>query len=227
MNATILSDIKERHNLNKDDEISILPIANTKSVIDREQRLIRAIATSSAVDLSDEVVVQDGCDWSYLLKNRKILIDHKNSMECVVGTLVNQKANTKIINNKLVTQSWQILVHILPLTQNKIGDDILTIAEHSGIGMSIGFQVLEKGSPTKEEMQMYNDGKPFSSIIRKCKLLEVSFVAMPCNPEAQSMDIKALANAKKIKSETLEIFGMKEGIKKEPLKVSNRKIIII
>jgi hypothetical protein len=215
----VIQTIKDRHNLSVNDEVGLIGTINTKSTVDRANRHIFATATSNFVDLTDEVVVQDGIDWSYLDANRKILVDHVNSVDTLVGTLVNRKAVTKIINQKLVTQRWDILVHVLPLEKNKYCDDILTIAEHAGIGMSIGFQVLEKGTPTKEEMALYNGGKPFSSIIRKAKILEVSFVACPCNVEAQSMDVQAskrkaaiaeLANKQMIDEHTANLLGVKQ-----------------
>jgi hypothetical protein len=230
----VLQTIKERHGLTKNDEVGLIGTINTKSSVDRANRLVRATATSNFVDLTDEVVVQDGIDWSYLDANRKILVDHINDCDHLVGTLVNRKAVTKIINQKLVTQRWDILVHVLPLEKNKYCEDILTIAEHAGIGMSIGFQVLEKGKPTKEEIALYGNGKPFDSIIRKCKLLEVSFVACPCNVEAQSMDLEAAKRADAIKElsvkrlinpETAKLFNI-DSVEPKSISKPNRKIIV-
>lgn len=213
----VLQTIKDRHNLKASDEVGLIGTINVKSSVDRANRHVFATATSNFVDLTDEVVVQDGIDWSYLDANRKILVDHCNDVDHLVGTLVNRKAITKIVNNNLVTQRWDILVHILPLEKNKYCDDILTIAEAAGIGMSIGFQVLEKGAPTKQEMAMYNGGKPFSSIIRKSKILEVSFVACPCNVEAQSLDVETskrkaaiaeLATKRLIDANTASLFDV-------------------
>lgn len=236
----VLQSIKDRHCLKSTDEVGIIGSISTKSSVDRANRHIRCTATSNFVDLTDEVVVQDGIDWSYLDANRKILVDHQNTLDHLVGTLVNRKAVTKIVNNRLVTQRWDILVHVLPLEKNKYTEDILTIAENSGIGMSIGFQVLEKGPPTKEEMALYNGGKPFDTIIRKCKILEVSFVACPCNVEAQSLDVESIKRADAIRelvtkqlinTDTAQLFDVKtvtpadKTVTAEPKRF--KKIIII
>ncbi len=239
MNKTeIVESIKSRHNL-KDADIGVIGGISTKTFVDVEKRLIRATAMTSFVDLDNEVVVPSGIDWSYLDINKKILVDHKNDMDHLVGHIMNRKATTRIVNGQLEIADWQILVHVLPLTKNKYCDDILIIAEQAGVGMSIGFQILEKGRPTTDEILKYNKGIPFNTIVRRCKLLEVSFVALPCNVEAQSANntplkpgpmgknITDLATKNIILPETCKLFGLDSLITPKNVTPTGRKIIVL
>jgi hypothetical protein len=157
----IITDIKARHGLGADSAVGLIGSFDAKSTVDRTQRLIRATATTRAIDLDNEVVLPGGADWSYF--------------EHTVGTVRNRQARTALSKDGAEVEAWNVLIHVLDLKKNPYGDDILTIAEECGIGLSIGFIALERGEPTAAEVAKYGGGKPFASIVRRYKLLEISF----------------------------------------------------
>jgi len=199
-------DMKKEH-ASASDKIGLVfankEVANT--TVDEVNRHIRCTATSSSVDVTDELVLSSGVDWSYFEKNNKVLINHDRSIQSTVGKVVNKKAVTKLVNGKLVNTSWNVLVYIFPLKSNSVGEDILLMAKESGIGMSIGFKILEKGPPTRDEINMYNNGKPFKAIIRRCQIIEISFVATPCNIECADGFVDTSVQTEKIIKEKKNI----------------------
>jgi hypothetical protein len=54
----------------------------------------------------------------------------------------------------------------------------VALAKAGTLAMSIGFEALEWGAPTAAEMVAYPG---IESIVRRCKVLEVSYTALPMN----------------------------------------------
>lgn len=141
--------------------------------------IIASIATTNAVDLEQEVVVPEGGDFEYLLKNRKIFADHSYDVQSCVGSLRDwtpwpSKANAR---------GWQMSVEVLRDHVFPMPDAVLNIARQIGIGASIAFERLDGGALTPEERKRYPGA---SSIVRKWNCIEVSFTALPCCVSCQS-----------------------------------------
>jgi hypothetical protein len=142
---------------------------------------VEAIATTDDVDLSYEVVQPEGCDASYLTKNRKLFVDHGYSIADAVGVL-------RYFNPWSpagVQRGWKLRAALLRNHPYPASQAIMNMIDAGGgIGMSIGFEMLEGGTPTEEESKRYVGA---SFIIRKWRCLEVSFTAMPCNVSCQTL----------------------------------------
>lgn len=227
----IINRIKLKHNVANDVEL----IANfdSKAKVDRANRHIRVVATTPNIDLSNEVVVPSGADWSYLDKTKGVYVDHIYSFDTFVGTIVNRRAIRNASKGGFKDGGWEALIHVLPLAKNPYGDDILTVAEICGIGVSIGFEVLDRSNPSKEEIALYGNGKAFSSIVRKYKMIEISFTMMPCNSDCFSMSVEnaekrltmldELVTKSVIKRETGRLFGLEQ----KTLILPSKKVLTI
>jgi hypothetical protein len=225
----IITDIKARHGLGADSAVGLIGSFDAKSTVDRTQRLIRATATTRAIDLDNEVVLPGGADWSYFDANGggKVFVDHWTDFEHTVGTVRNRQARTALSKDGAEVEAWNVLIHVLDLKKNPYGDDILTIAEECGIGLSIGFIALERGEPTAAEVAKYGGGKPFASIVRRYKLLEISFTCLPCTVQCQTGALTAADGGKaielldtlvtkgRISREAGRLFGLERGKKTE------------
>jgi hypothetical protein len=142
---------------------------------------VEAIATTDDVDLSDEVVLPGGCDASYLLKNRKLFVDHGYSIADAVGVL----RYWNPWKPGEAVKGWKLRAALLRNHPYPAPQAIMNMIDAGGgIGMSIGFEMLEGSEPTEQESLAYGAA---SYIIRKWRCLEVSFTAMPCNVSCQTM----------------------------------------
>jgi hypothetical protein len=216
----VLTDLRARHEqLTKGSPIGLIGAFDTKSSVDRANRLIRATATTRGVDLSNEVVVPGGADWSYLDANKKVFVDHITDFEHTVGVIRNRTARTVLTQDSSEIEAWTVTIHVLESKKAPYGDDILALAEEAGIGLSIGFIPLDVGPPTAAEIKRYGGGKRFASIIRRFKLFEISFTCLPCNVECQTGGVSAsddkalgvldnLVTKGRISRETARLFGL-------------------
>ncbi len=164
--------------------------------VDRSGRnrdiLVRA--NTAAIDCDDEVVVPEGAQLDYIAKNRKVFLDHWYGYEDSIGGIRSGFP-------KLVDGVWFVQFGV---SRCEKGEKVLNDAEDFGVGVSIGFDALDAGPPTDEELERYGGGKSFSSIVRKWHWIELSVTAMPCNVECQSVP----EVAPKSKRWTLTPFGV-------------------
>jgi hypothetical protein len=166
--------------------------------IDREQRLVKGVVTTTAIDLDDEVVVPSGLDLSYFPKQvAAVYLDHLYAREngpAAVGTC------RRLSRTKDGDGLWA-QTYILPTA---LGDEILTAIEAGALGgLSIGAKAIEAGPPTDEERERYGDR--VKSVLRRGLLLEYSFTSMPCNPDA----LLELEQKGKIRKSTAVLFGLR------------------
>lgn len=201
--------IKAQHELPEDAPVGIFATFNTKAVIDTSKGNddIVVIATTDDVDLDDEVVLPQGCDWSYLKRNKKLFVDHKYDIEhCVASyrTMVPYPSAQAI-------KGWQLRGRLFSDLPYPAAEAVRKIAEQDGIGISIGFLALDYGPPTADERIKYPGA---SSIVRKSKLLEASFTCLPCNVSCQTLRVsvdesKAAAIAPHVDAKAREILSIK------------------
>lgn len=131
--------------------------------------LITAIATTSGVDLENEVIVPAGADTSYFKAARAVYYCH-DTYSLPVASLRNLT---------MVDGGWRVQASTINTEFSR--DVAICIAEGAINGGSIGFLRTNAGNPTPEELAMYG---PHEYITRQWKWLEWSITPFPCNPEA-------------------------------------------
>lgn len=141
--------------------------------------IISTVATTDAVDLDDEVLVPGGADLSYLERNRKVFVDHWYDVPSCVGGLKTWKLSDD-------GKSMQVDVRMLVDSPYPLTAAVVGMARQIGIGTSVGFEPIDWGDPRPDELKLYPKAK---SIVRKYRLLEISFTAMPCNVTCQSVAV--------------------------------------
>lgn len=124
--------------------------------------------TSEVEDRDWEVVRISWIDFSNYLKNPVVLQDHSYKVEDIVWKTISLK------------KDWQNLIAEFVFTNTEYWVLAKELYDNGFLKTSsIWFIPLERDATNR-------------SIITKCELLEWSLVAVPCNPEALSMDWKAL-----------------------------------
>lgn len=167
-------------------------------------------ASTAAVDLEREVVLPSGCDMqSYLGTNRNLFVDHNYDVCSAVAV---------VRSMTLTPNGW--------LCRGVFHDDVtnpyvracVALAKAGTLAMSIGFEAIDWGAPTPAEKAAYPG---VESIVRQCRVLEVSYTAMPmnvtCRMVGSNIDAasenaekarKALIEAK-VPGRVIEDFGIK------------------
>lgn len=148
-------------------ESYISKMQEIKKVETDEDYKFKVVVTSEAVDRDWEIIRADGIDTSKYMTNPVVLVNHEYKVESIVWkTLLLYKENGKTIA-EWVFAKWVEKAELIRALYNQWM--IKTV--------SIWF------IPTKRNV---NDGR----IIEKSEMLEFSFVAVPANPEALSLDWK-------------------------------------
>jgi hypothetical protein len=167
-------------------------------------------ANTSAVDLEREVVVPSGGDVrSYLTVNRNLFVDHCYDMEHVVATCTRMA---------LDPGGWLCTGQFFRGFETEYTKACVALAMAGTLAMSIGFEALDWGDPSPEELRLYPG---VESIVRRWKALEVSYTAMPMNVTCRQVTTnlaaaevaaeksrKALIDAR-VSPEVVKRFGIK------------------
>lgn len=146
-------------------------------------RLIDILATTDAIDLDREVVVPSGCDMSVYQLNKRNFLDHDYRFEKHVATMRSCVPWPSAKNFK----GWRNRSQVLAGLNHPFADDLLTVAQQAGIAASIGFELIAGSPPVDTDPPAYQDAE---YIVRSCRVIELSFTAMPCNMTCQSLDEK-------------------------------------
>jgi hypothetical protein len=201
--------IKSRHGLPEDAPVGIFATFDTKAALDTANgnNDVIAIATTDDVDLDDEVVLPQGCDWSYLVANKKLFVDHEYDIKHCVGSL---RSMAPFPSTNAV-KGWKFRARLYDGMPYPAAEAVRKIIEQDGIGISIGFLAIDYGPPTAEERVKYPGA---SSIVRESKLLEASFTCLPCNVSCQTLQMrmdesKSASVASKVDAKTREILSIK------------------
>lgn len=179
--AQIIERIKAHHSwLRKDADVRIKRSAAAPSELkvagDRRELLVTM--TTPRIDEDSEVVVPQGGDMGYLGENRSVFYDHQYMDADFIGKI-------RTGYPKLEGDTWKALIGI---RNSPRGDQLVRDAQDFDISVSIGFDAIDAGKPTDEEIEKYGKGKTFRSIVRKWRAFELSVTWMPCNVEARSDD---------------------------------------
>lgn len=133
-----------------------------------ESQVSRMIISEEKADRDGETVILAGGDFVNYKKNPVVLMDHSYSVESIIGKTVSISVEGK----KLIAEwVWAETEEAMLAKQLYDGGFLKT--------SSIGFIALQRSETDR-------------SIITKWELLEWSLVAVPCNPNALSLDWKAL-----------------------------------
>jgi len=146
-------------------------------------------ANTAAVDLEREVVLPSGLNVTdYLMANRNLFVDHNYDVCSSVAVCRDMAMDSR---------GWRCRGAFHDDTTNPYVRACLALAKAGTLAMSIGFEALDWGAPTPEERVAYPGAE---SIVRKARVLEVSYTAMPmnvtCRQLATNIDAAA-ANAEK------------------------------
>ena len=171
---------------------------------------IVSYANTAAVDLEREVVVPEGGDViSYLTKNANLFVDHQYDALHVVAVCSRMALDPK---------GWLCTGQFFKGYETEYTRACVALAMAGTLAMSIGFEALDWGDPSKDEQRLYPG---VESIVRRWKALEVSYTAMPMNVtcrqvttnlaasgEVAEKSRKALIDAH-VSSDVVKTFGIK------------------
>ena len=171
---------------------------------------VTCYANTAAVDLEQEVVVPSGGDVrSYLTMNGGLFVDHQYDILSAVA---------KCKRMALDPFGWLCTGQFIETMDTAYARACVALAKAGLLAMSIGFEALDWGAPTKQEQAAYPG---VMSIVRAWKALEVSYTAMPmnvtCRLVSTNMDAaaenaekcrKSLIDAK-VPDQVIKNFGIK------------------
>jgi hypothetical protein len=153
-----------------------------------EDGRVTVIASDETVDRSGEVVPIDAWDLSNFRRSPRLLIDHDYSVKSVVGLAENIRVQGRqLLFDPLFHEITQAAKETKQMVEQGFLDTV-----------SVGFLRKEEGGCIVNE------------------LLEVSFVAVPCNPNARTLSVKDIGPDEE---KAVEAFVAKTGeAEKEPEK---------
>lgn len=135
-----------------------------KAVVEKVNGKITVIASDETEDRSGEVVPVDAWDLENFRKSPRLLVDHDYSVKSIVGIA----DNIRIEGRKLL---FEPRFHEI----TELANSVREMVEQGFLDtVSVGFMRKESGGKLKNE------------------LLEISFVAVPCNPSARTLSVKAI-----------------------------------
>ncbi len=144
-----------------------LSLLNLKE--EKTEKTFKVIASTEDIDRSWEIIRANGRTWENFMKNPVIIANHVYKIENIVG-----KATEIYIDNNQLVIEWVFS------TSNPLGILLADLYEE-GMIKSVSVWFIPQKRDEKD-----------SKIITEAELLELSFVAIPCNPNALSLDQKKL-----------------------------------
>lgn len=192
--ALAIDSIRRRHRATykgiEDAKVGILGYKSVDMEVDSADgnRDIVGICTTDDVDESEEVVLPEGMDLSYINSVKQMYADHQYGSESNIGTIRYVKLMANGRGLKFRARIYDGLKHPL-------ADDTLQKIKQAGqYGISIGFDSLDSGSPNEHEKKRFPGAK---CIHRKTKLVEFSTTPMPCNAFASCSSAGMLTGEKR------------------------------
>lgn len=180
-NATI-DRIRQKFFVKEGDSVGLagVTIIKAEQQVTDTERVIEIVATTNHVDLDDQVVDPAGIDWSYFnaAGQKKVFVDHQYDADHCVGVARSISPYTE--GGRQV--GWKMRIHVFSGKKNHLADDVWTMANQGLYGASIGFIPSVISAPDAGEKKAFPGA---DSIVRKCRALELSFTAIPCNVKCQ------------------------------------------
>lgn len=179
------------------DQLSSLEIKGEDS-----DRKFRVIASTEDIDRSGEIIKVAGWDWENFMKNPVIIANHVYKIENIVG-----KAT------KIWIEDGKLIIEWVFSKSNPLGVLLADLYDEGMVKtVSVGFIPKQRQEDNRR-------------IITSAELLELSFVAVPCNPNALSLDQKQLMQkgieAGILQEEKSELEAFKAEILGEVAEVKN------
>ena len=179
------------------DQIASLEIKEENS-----DRKFRVVASTEDTDRSWEVIKLSAWDWENYMKNPVIIANHDYQIENIVG-----KAT------KIWVEDGKLIIEGVFSKSNPLGVLLADLYDEGMVKtVSVGFIPKQRQEDNRR-------------IITSAELLELSFVAVPCNPNALSLDQKQLMKkgieAGILQEEKSELEAFKAEILGEVAEVKN------
>ena len=179
------------------DQIASLEIKEENS-----DRKFRVVASTEDTDRSWEVIKLSAWDWENYMKNPVIIANHDYQIENIVG-----KAT------KIWVEDGKLIIEGVFSKSNPLGVLLADLYDEGMVKtVSVGFIPKQRQEDNRR-------------IITSAELLELSFVAVPCNPNALSLDQKQLMQkgieAGILQEEKSELEAFKAEILGEVAEVKN------
>lgn len=194
----------------KDGVVAVVRARPTAVKAVPEENLVQIVATTERIDVDAEVVVATGflasAKWiaqnapksgllpsatdSYFLENKSVFLDHQYDMDNFIGKC---RRVTPISVGGRAT-GWYASVRLNK--DHRHAATVMDLAADGLIGSSIGFQRIEGGKPTAEEVKRYSrDGREPELVARTWEWIELSFTGMPANVDAQAVGFEEAKSA--------------------------------
>lgn len=166
-----------------DDHIGAVSCQAKDVEVKGDGRMLSVVANTTDIDLENEVVDPDGAELDYILANRKVFVDHEYTFDRVVGKV---RQIRRSVDDRGRVVAWKVEMG----THGALGAEIVEAAQAIGIGASIGFQALEFGPPTRDEIERFSkDGRVPEIVVRRWRWLELSLTHFPCNVSCQDLTV--------------------------------------
>ena len=157
-----------------------LAMDEVKVSIDKDNREFKAVITTNAMDRDEEVLLRDGMNKKDFDNNPIILFNHNPDIP--IG---------KSLNLRKAGNGWTATAKLASEGVSEDADKIWRLIKDGILkGVSVGFKILERRAPTKEDFKEF--GKEVRSVVSKWKLFEFSIVSVGCNQEALITSCKNL-----------------------------------
>lgn len=169
----IIARIKAHNpSLRKDADIRVMTGKAGVTEVKADRNLL-VVANTARIDEDAEVVVPEGGELGYFGDNRSVFFDHTYDDDHFVGKV--RRGYPRLKNG-----AWHVLFTV---GHGEKCERLLKNAALFGVSVSIGFDAIEAGPPTEEEIARYGKCR---SVVRRWKWAELSVTWMPCNVDARS-----------------------------------------
>ena len=135
----------------------------------KQWRTFKVVASTEDSDRSWEIIKASGWDYTNFMKNPVIIANHIYKIENIVG-----KATSIYVKDN------QLIIEWVFSESNPLGKLLADLYEE-GMVKTVSVWFIPKSRDESNKR-----------IITNAELLELSFVAVPCNPNALSLDQKSL-----------------------------------
>ena len=135
----------------------------------KQWRTFKVVASTEDSDRSWEIIKASGWDYTNFMKNPVIIANHVYKIENIVG-----KATSIYVKDN------QLIIEWVFSESNPLGKLLADLYEE-GMVKTVSVWFIPKSRDESNKR-----------IITNAELLELSFVAVPCNPNALSLDQKSL-----------------------------------